>query len=90
MPLAARRPPPLPLAAAEGGGGGGRRQAAAGSGGRRQVATDINVTMAQQCWCYLERLEDKHHAALIFAAATMGHLVVLTARGTISAQVNFA
>ena len=35
------------------------------------------------------RLEDKLHAALIFAAATMLRLVMRTARNTISAQINF-
>ena len=48
--------------------------------------TTVNVTMAQQYWGYLKSPEDKHHAALIFAAATMLRLVMRTARNTISAQ----
>ena len=56
----------------------------------RTDRTSMNLTMAQQYWCYLKRLEDKHNAALIIAAETMLRLVMRTARNTMSAHVNFA
>ena len=56
----------------------------------RTDRTSMNLTMAQQYWCYLKRLEGKHNAASIIAAETMLRLVMRTARNTMSAHVNFA